>query len=42
MVVKETLPTEAKPARLKMSYEEFLAWADEDVHAAGTSPCGKS
>ena len=25
--------TEAKTQRLRMSYEEFLQWADEDVHA---------
>ena len=24
---------ETKPARLKMSYEEFLQWADEDTRA---------
>ena len=25
--------TKEKPTRLKMGYEEFLAWADEDTHA---------
>ncbi|MBI1929463.1 Uma2 family endonuclease [Candidatus Poribacteria bacterium] len=27
------LTVDARPARLKMTYEEFLEWADEDVHA---------
>jgi Uma2 family endonuclease len=33
MAMREATSTEAKPTRLKMSYEEFLAWADEDTHA---------
>lgn len=28
-----TPATSAQPQRLRMSYEEYLAWADEDVHA---------
>ena len=32
MALKEAIAPE-KPARLKMSYEEFLEWADEDTHA---------
>ncbi len=26
-------PTETEPPRLKMTYEEFLAWSDEDTYA---------
>jgi Uma2 family endonuclease len=33
MALKELTATETKPARLKMSYEAFLEWADEDTHA---------
>jgi Uma2 family endonuclease len=33
MVVKEATATETKPNRLKMSYEAFLEWADEDTRA---------
>ena len=28
-----TAPQTALPQRLRMSYEEYLAWADEDIHA---------
>ena len=28
-----TQATSAQPQRLRMSYKEYLAWADEDVHA---------
>ncbi len=33
----QTRPASLRPdteIRLRMSYEEFLEWADEDVHAA--------
>jgi Uma2 family endonuclease len=33
MTIKEVVAPQAKPSRLKMSYEEFLEWADEDIHA---------
>ena len=33
LATKELSKTEATPARLKMSYEEFLAWAGEHTHA---------
>lgn len=33
MVAKTTTAAATKSTRLKMSYEEFLQWADEDVHA---------
>lgn len=33
MVVKTTPTLETKPTRLKMSYEAFLEWANEDIHA---------
>lgn len=33
LATKELSKSEATPARLKMSYEEFLAWAGEDTHA---------
>lgn len=33
MAVKEAVSTEATPTRLRMSYEEFLAWSDEDTRA---------
>ena len=31
--VRDPSETEQQPARLRMSYEEYLAWADEDVRA---------
>lgn len=31
--LKETSPPATTPTPLKMSYEAFLAWADEDTHA---------
>jgi Uma2 family endonuclease len=31
--VKEPSATDVKVSHLKMSYEEFLAWAGEDIHA---------
>ena len=33
MALKEVFANEVKPARLKMSYEEFLTWSNEDTHA---------
>jgi Uma2 family endonuclease len=33
MAVQEAVGTQTKPPRLKMSYEAFLEWADEDTHA---------
>ncbi len=33
MAVPATTATRATPARLKMSYAEFLQWSDEDSHA---------
>jgi Uma2 family endonuclease len=33
MTVPEAILTKPKQTRLKMSYEEFLAWADEDTYA---------
>lgn len=33
MGMPEASATQASPTRLKMSYEEFLAWSDEDTHA---------
>jgi Uma2 family endonuclease len=33
MAIKETVATQTEPPRLKMSYEAFLEWADEDTHA---------
>lgn len=33
MALKEAIANETKAARLKMSYEEFLGWSDEDMHA---------
>lgn len=33
MAIKAITPTETQPTRLKMSYEDFLAWVDEDIHA---------
>jgi Uma2 family endonuclease len=33
MAANEAILSETTPARLAMSYEEFLAWADEDTHA---------
>jgi Uma2 family endonuclease len=33
MAIKEIVATEIEPVHLKMSYEEFLAWADEDIQA---------
>jgi len=33
MALKEPTISETKLAHLKMSYEEFLQWADEDTHA---------
>ncbi|HEX9921424.1 MAG TPA: Uma2 family endonuclease [Anaerolineae bacterium] len=32
MAVNEAILSKITPTRLKMSYEEFLAWADEDTH----------
>ena len=33
MAIREITATETKPTRLKMSYEEFLQWADKDTLA---------
>jgi Uma2 family endonuclease len=34
MAIYEPIPAQtAKPARLKMSYEEFMAWGDDTTHA---------
>jgi Uma2 family endonuclease len=33
MTISSATKMETKPARLKMSYEEFLEWAGEDTHA---------
>jgi Uma2 family endonuclease len=33
MTVKEIITPQTTSPRLKMSYEEFLEWADEDTHA---------
>ena len=33
LATKEVSTSEATPARLQMSYEEFLAWAGDDTHA---------
>ena len=33
MAIKEAVATQTEPPRLKMSYEAFLEWADEDTHA---------
>lgn len=33
MTIKEATTTREKPARLKMSYEEYLDWSDEDTFA---------
>jgi len=33
MVTQEATPAKAKPTRIRMSYEEFREWADEDTHA---------
>lgn len=33
MLAKEINTTQTEPTRLNMSYEEFLAWANEDTHA---------
>ena len=33
MGLKEVVTKEIKSTRLKMSYEDFLAWSDEDTHA---------
>ncbi len=33
MAIRETIAPEIKPTRLKMSYETFLEWTDEDIHA---------
>jgi Uma2 family endonuclease len=33
MAIREAIAPKTKPARLKMSYEAFLEWADEDTHA---------
>jgi Uma2 family endonuclease len=33
MAIKEAIAPETKPAHLKMSYEAFLEWVDEDTHA---------
>jgi len=33
MTTKESSVSDVAPAQLKMSYEEFLQWADEDIHA---------
>jgi Uma2 family endonuclease len=33
MAIQEVVAPETKPTRLKMSYEAFLKWANEDTHA---------
>lgn len=33
MVTQEATPAKTKPARKRMSYEEFREWVDEDTHA---------
>lgn len=33
VVAKEAADTQTKPTRLKMSYEAYLEWAGEDMHA---------
>lgn len=34
MAIREpTSPPQIRPNRLRMSYEEYLQWADEDTHA---------
>jgi len=33
MLVKDTIASPPNPTVFQMSYEEFLAWSDEDIHA---------
>ena len=33
MVLADSVTRAKKPVRLKMSYEEYLAWHDEDIRA---------
>ena len=33
MTTRQLSATTAEPQRLRMSYDEYIAWADEDVHA---------
>lgn len=33
MAVPDLVEKQTEPVRLKMSYEEFLRWSDEDTHA---------
>ena len=41
MATKEAITPETKPDRLKMSYEAFLEWADEDTYAEWDASTGE-
>ncbi|MBI1878414.1 MAG: Uma2 family endonuclease [Chloroflexi bacterium] len=41
MAIKEAIAPETKPNRLKMSYEAFLQWADEDTCAEWDASTGE-
>lgn len=41
MAVREALITVERSSHLKMSYEEFLAWSDEDTHAEWDAGLGE-
>ncbi|MCK6629813.1 MAG: Uma2 family endonuclease [Anaerolineae bacterium] len=42
MAIKEIIASEeAQPTRLKMSYEEFLEWSNEDTHAEWDASTGE-